>query len=144
VVGCFLVYQMRFLTSQQNAWLACVVSIVALSSTSLSQTKQNRDLTRNDIVIQRDRPTIYICVDANVTKKNGSDDLWLKLNNNTIWTVRFESDRAGTKPQLHRLANGKSVAALSKDSIAFPRYEIESKDNRQSVSLWGDVGTFNW
>jgi hypothetical protein len=134
---------MSCLASHQRAW-AAVASIFVLTATVWCQTKQNQDLTRNDIVIERDRPTVYICADTNLMKKNKGDDLWLRINNNTRWTIRFKSDRVGTKPQLYKLPTGKGVAALSKDSVAFPQYEIESKRTRQSDSLWGDVGTFSW
>ena len=110
------------------------------------QAINNRTLTRDDVVVNRDKPTVYICADADLMNKDKEigGDVWLRINNNTIWTIRFEAERMGTKQQLFKLPNGQKIAALSKASIAFPRYEIESKKTGEGLSLWGDVHTFNW
>lgn len=118
----------------------CLVTVFAVTATT--QTQNAKGLTRDDIVIQRNRATVYLCVDRPF---DGNSDLWLKIANNTIWTIRFRAERAGTMQQSLRLSSGKIIAGLTNKSTAFPRYEFETADQPISEGpRWGDFGTANW
>ncbi len=113
------------------------------------QTKRAADLTRNDVVIKPNETSVYLCVDrelGNKRKKGGSNLLWLRVHNNTVWTIRFRAERMGTLSQPLKLSNGRIIPGLTNRSTAFPEYEFEPK--KPGVQLggpsWGDLGTANW
>jgi hypothetical protein len=104
--------------------------IICCGKNGFSQTEQSKRLTINDVTIARDKPTVYLCVDRELMKKKKEakdDNLWVRVYNNTIWTIKFQAVRPGTPPQLFELPNGKFMTALTNNSIAFPEYQFESK-----------------
>lgn len=106
-------------------------------------------LTRNDVVLRPDKPTIYMCVDRELTRakaRESAGDLWLRIYNNTVWLIRFNAERMGTSAKVFRLSNGRNVPALTNESVAFPQFEFEPKAGKSGTpqSLWGDTSTSNW
>jgi hypothetical protein len=135
---------MTLMTRMLGVLLACY-SLSYLAGGVLSQTNDPKSLRREDIVIRRNRPTIYLCADHK-TDKNGTDVIWLRIYNNTIWTIRFGADRTGTSQKLLKLSSGSRVAGLTNESVAFPRYEFEPSETgaKKQGPEWGDVGTVSW
>jgi hypothetical protein len=123
-------------------------SVLSFAGNGISQTKRAKNLTRDDVVIKPNKASIYICVDRKLwkNKEGGSDLLWLRVHNNTIWTIRFRAERTGTSQKLLKLSNGKITPGLTNHSTAFPRYEFEPKKFGEQLSgpSWGDSGTANW
>lgn len=114
-----------------------------------AQTGKKINLTRNDVVIKRDKPTVYICIDRELMEKKkevNDDSLWLRIYNNTIWIISFQAARPGTPPQLFKLPNGTIRTALTNESTAFPEYQFESKEGGDAMNKpkWGDVGTIDF
>jgi hypothetical protein len=107
------------------------------------QSKKARKLTRRDVVIQHDRPSIYLCAEKSSQNDNA---VWVRVANNTIWTIRFPADKQATQQRLLKLSNGKLIGGLTNQSVAFPRYEFESgaREARKGDPLWSDFGTASW
>lgn len=125
-------------------WLTlcvCHLGIIASAQTGVR-------LTREDVVIKDDKPSIYLCADTKSGRSvpAAGADVWLKLFNNTVWTIRFNAQRAGAALTPLRLSNGRTVAALQDSSFSYPRYQLEPKSggNGSSRPLWGGVGTSSW
>lgn len=98
-----------------------------------SQTRRASNLKRDEAVIRRDRPTVYLCLD-----RKTDNDVWLRIYNNTIWTTRFRG--GGKMSTLLKLPDGTRVAALSNGDIASPEYRFESKQTGGEVDYsWGDI-----
>ncbi|HKO60051.1 MAG TPA: hypothetical protein VJV03_02735 [Pyrinomonadaceae bacterium] len=120
---------------------ACGLCLLLLGGESFSQNKKAKNLTRDDIVIKRHQPTIYLCFE----KRPQNDSLiWLRITNNTIWTIRFRAEKSGTEQSPLKLSNGKIVAGLTKKSVAFPRYDFESSGKNNPRALWSGFGTASW
>lgn len=122
---------------------------VCLKGNVSAQTVKHIGLTRDDVVLKRDKPTIYMCVDSKLTQDDRyakEDSVWLRIYNNTIWLIKFNAERIGTSSKLITLANGYKVAALTDGSVSFPHYGLELKDAKGGLtrSLWGDMSTINW
>jgi hypothetical protein len=122
-------------------------SLFCFAESVLSQTNKAKNLRREDVVIKPNRPSVYLCADGRAGKSEGQRNvLLLRVNNNTIWTIRFGAERQGTLQKLLKLPNGKMIGALTNESTAFPRYEFES--NKIGVKTegpeWGDFGTPSW
>jgi len=131
---------------KSTQWLARAILIGCLFTTfrviGTSQTKNVKQLAREDIVIHQNRPTVYLCLDR---PDDGKGVIWLRIANNTVWSLRFRAERQGTNQRLLRLSKGKNVAGLTGDSTAFPRYEFETADHRKpEVSPRGDFSTSSW
>jgi hypothetical protein len=125
---------------------AFFVCLLCWSAVVFPQAKRGSDLTRNDVVILRDKPSVYLCV-SKKKKKQDEDSLWLEMHNNTIWTLRFRAERRGTLEKPLRLSNGQNIAGLDNNSVFFPEYQFKRKkpaDNQQSGPAWGDVETASW
>jgi hypothetical protein len=123
--------------------------IICCGKNGFSQTEQSKRLTINDVTIARDKPTVYLCVDRELMKKKKEakdDNLWVRVYNNTIWTIKFQAVRPGTPPQLFELPNGKFMTALTNNSIAFPEYQFELKKDAKEFDQpnWGDFGTIDF
>jgi hypothetical protein len=125
------------------AYFLCCVGSVS------SQAKKAASLTRDDVVIRRNKATLFICADRKLIETNGKDKeevLWLRLHNNTIWTIRFGAEKKGTFEKSLNLSNGKVIPGLTGQSVAFPRYEIEANKTgtKSQMPEWGDFGTASW
>jgi hypothetical protein len=130
------------------AVLRLLVLFAALSfgGSVVSQTKRAVDLTRDDVVIEPNKPTIYLCVVRKKEEEGSANLLWLRVHNNTVWTIRFPAEKMGTLQKPLKLSNGKIIAGLTNRSTAFPRYDFEPKRIGDEIGgpAWGDVGTANW
>jgi len=120
--------------------VGCLVALLA--GMAPTQTKSARGLSRNDIVIRRNLPTVYLCLDRPV---DGTGVLWLRIANNTIWTIRFRAEKPGTKQRPLRLSTGNIIAGLTHRSTGFPRYVLEVTNEQSSQPQPGsDFGTASW
>jgi hypothetical protein len=138
-----MIFNSRFL------YLAYLVSYVLYAGGHVfAQTSKDTTLTRDEVVIVRNKPSIYLCVDRELLGKNkeANNNLWLRINNNTIWTIRFKGENRGTLQQLIKLPTGTIIAGLSNDSIVSPQYQFESKKVGDELYLpkWGNMPTVNW
>lgn len=123
--------------------------LIVFGGSGFSQEKQAAQITRDDVVIRRNKATLYICADRKLrdSKRKSEDDfLWLRIYNNTIWTIRFGAERRGTFEKSLKLSNGKVIPGLTNKSVAFPRYEIEANKTGTEAQTprRGDFGTANW
>lgn len=118
-------------------YLAAVTSCVMLFAVVVSsQTRTASNLRRDQAVIRRDRPTVYLCLD-----RKTDNDVWLKIYDNTIWTIRFAG--GGKSSRLIDLPDGTRVGAFSNGAVASPEYRFESRQTGAEVDYsWGDVHTF--
>ncbi|MGH9928572.1 MAG: hypothetical protein ACREA9_04985 [Pyrinomonadaceae bacterium] len=128
--------------------LFCIGSI---SGNVSSQERNAANLTRENVVVTWNKPTVYICADLklNKSKNNSTKDgniVWLRVYNNTIWTIRFGATTGATLQKALVLPNGSRVAGLTDDSVFFPRYEFESNSPNAEAErpAWGDFGTASW
>jgi hypothetical protein len=108
-----------------------------------SQINDAKKLSRDDIVVRRDRPTVYICVNRKtekIKKEQDTDVVWLRIYNNTIWTIRFRAKEEATAKSVFSLSSGIRVAGLTNESIAFPCYEVEPNKTGAKTQgpVWGD------
>jgi hypothetical protein len=93
-----------------------------------AQSKKDTKLTRKDIIINLNKPTIFLCVDKDKNKKikiTDNDELWLRIYNNTVWTIKFNSQKMGIPTQKLKLSNGGIVGGLLNNSTTYPNYEFE-------------------
>jgi hypothetical protein len=95
----------------------CLVTMFV--GTAATQTDSVRRLLRDDIVIRRNQPTVYLCLDR---PADGTGLLWLRIANNTIWTLRFSAEKAATKQRPLRLSNGQTIAGLTEESCVSALY----------------------
>ena len=112
--------------------LMCCVA--CLSLVAFSQSSRTSNLKRDQAVVRRDKPSVYICLD-----RKTESEAWLRIHNNTVWTLQFQG--GGRSSKLLTLSNGKRVAALSSGSLAFPEYRFESKSGGEVNYAWEDVHT---
>ena len=133
--------------------------------TSISGQTSSKDLARQDIVLNKNKPTIYLCIDTKVkteSKDLSSDFIWLQLHNNTIWALSFHSEQGGNS-KLYKFPDGRTVPALEDKAVSTPQYEIEntklvddsdfmdsgknkterSTDN-EPIIKWGDTAATSW
>ena len=111
-----------------------------------TQTDRAKNLTRAQVVISNDKSSVYLCFDEGLRKGSRDADVrWLRIFNNTIWTVRFKAANVGTELKAVRLANGAAVTGLTDKSIIVPQYEVEDRDGRHPENPnWGDVWVANF
>lgn len=122
-------------------------SLFCFVESVLSQTNNAKNLRREDVVIKPNLPSVYLCADGRAGKSEKQRNvLRLRINNNTIWTIRFGAERQGTLQKLLKLSNGTMIGGLTNESTAFPRYEFESNKigGKPEGPEWGDFGTANW
>ncbi len=112
-----------------------------------SQSRNPQDLTRSNVVVNSTRATVYLCIDkSRWHEKRPGNLLWLRLYNNTIWTIRFKAEKEATLQKPLKLANGPRVPGLTDKSTAFPQYQLESKTTGQQLDYPGrsHFGTASW
>ena len=80
-------------------------------------------LTRSDITVDPKLPTVFLSVEESKTENRS--EVWIKLVNNTIWTIRFLGEQAGESTKLLELSNGAKVIGLQDGSISHPQYQFE-------------------
>lgn len=121
----------------------CGLCLLCLMGKVFPQSKKAKNLTRDDVVIKHDRPSIYLCAERS-SQNDGV--VWLRIANNTIWTIRFHAEKQATRQAPLKLSNGKIIAGLTNQSVAFPRYEFESgaRDAKNGGPVWSDFGTASW
>jgi hypothetical protein len=127
--------------------LFAFILLLGFGSIIFAQKKIN--LTRSDVVIDSNKPSIYLCIDENKNKDTiatNSSNIWLRIYNNTIWTIKFNAQQIGASTQKLKLSNGSVVRGLSNKSTSYPNYEFESiKDNKTlDMPQWSDITTANW
>jgi hypothetical protein len=123
--------------------------ILFLGVGSIVFAQKKTTLTRADVVIESNKPSIFLCIDNNKNKDKiitDGSDVWLRIYNNTIWTIKFNAQQIGASTQKLKLSNGSIVRGLSNKTISYPNYEFESiKDNKISdMPQWSDITTANW
>ena len=117
------------------------------------------DLVRNDIILNKNKPTVSLCVDYEIktdeenSKGRDSGFVWFRLHNNTVWALAFHSEQRG-KSNLHGLADGRKIMALENNAVSMPRYqlkdiELAGEENKPSkpkapIVKWGGVSNINW
>jgi hypothetical protein len=133
----------------RSFFLLLLLSHAGFPQLALSQVSTRTPLTRKQVVIRSDKPSVYLCVDGGPRQGKAGEDgdvLWLRIVNNTIWTIRFKATRGGTEVRPLKLSNGTIVSGLTKKSAVDPHYQVEdarSGHRREGPSL-GDVGTVNF
>lgn len=116
-------------------FIGLICCAICFSVDVSAQNRRASNLKRDEAVIRRDMPTVYLCLD-----RKTDNDVWLRIYNNTIWTIRFPGE--GKRSTLLKLPDGTNVAALSNGDIASPEYRFESKQTGGEVDYsWGDVHT---
>jgi hypothetical protein len=120
----------------------CGLFILSFAGKGFPQRKKAKNLTRDDIVVKPDRATIYLCFE----KRSQNDSVvWLRIANNTIWTIRFRAERQGTQLGLLKLSNGKFIGGLTNKSVAFPHYYFDGTREKDSRGpRWSDFSTASW
>ena len=122
--------------------------LICFSENTYPQVSEAKNLTRKDVVINPKKTSVYLCIDRNSEPINdkAKSEILLRLYNNTIWTLRFDADAGGNSKKLLKLNNGTTVAALTKDSTAYPLYEIEPRKPTKKFDkpVWGHVHTANF
>jgi hypothetical protein len=116
---------------------------------ALSQVSSRTPLTRNKVVIRSDKASVYLCVDNGPGQTKAAKDgdvLWLRIVDNTIWTIRFKAIGGGSEARPLRLSNGAIVAGLTNKSVVVPFYEVDDAmtGQRREAPIWGDVGTLKF
>lgn len=108
--------------------ICCSVCVVGNS-----QTRRASNLKRDEAVINRNRPTIYLCLERKTDR-----DISLRIYNNTIWMTRFPGQ--GKTSRLLELPDGTRVAAVSNGDVVSPQYRFESKQTGVERDYrWGDL-----
>lgn len=135
-VRCFVICEEQGMRTNKNQvlYFVCLMCCaIYFSVDAHSQTRRATNLRRDEAVVRRDRPTVYICLDRKTER-----DVWLRIYNNTIWTTRFHG--GGRDVKMFKLPDGTRVAALSNGATVSPEYRFESKQTGDEVDYsWGDV-----
>jgi|GEM_PF-5277137 len=124
-------------------WVICLGAFV--SSTAYSQTLIPKNLTRDDVLIDKGKPSVFLCIDKVLSsKENGS--VWIRVVNNTVWTLRFATERSGESLQPLRLSSGIRVPGLVNKTVFFPRYRLDHSDgsSRLGDPQWSHTSTVSW
>lgn len=97
-------------------------------------------LARSDITVNPKLPTVFLSVEKSRTETRS--EVWIKLVNNTIWTIRFLGEQPGVSTKLLELSNGTKVMGLQDGSISYPQYQLEPTTTIGNVRKpsWGDLG----
>ncbi len=119
--------------------------LICFLENTYAQVNEAKNLTRNDVVVNPKKTSVYICIDKNSEPINdkAKSEILLRLYNNTIWTIRFNADAGGTSKELLKLNNGTTVAALTNNSTAYPLYQIKQRKPAKKFDepAWGHVHT---
>jgi hypothetical protein len=87
------------LKHQTNMKSIVLLLILVLFGTSILGQSAPKDLVRADIVLNKNKPTVYLCVDlqsessSKNLKQADSNFIWFQLHNNTIWALTFRSEQ---------------------------------------------------
>lgn len=133
----------------RHAFLYLMINFIFLPSLCelcVAQDRSGADYTVNDVIVNQNQPTVFICADNKRNTQNEllTGNLWLRIENNTIWTIRFKAQSMGTKGQALQLPNGQRVVALTNQSESMPNYGLKSIDGRTDMNLWGNSTLLNW
>jgi len=127
--------------SLRSLILLAVAGFPGLATIS-AQVPQISTINRDNVVIHEDKPTIYLCVDRERASKV---DVWLRIVNNTIWTIKFNAHRTASPVRMLRLTNGSSVYGSITGSTSYPNYQLDSDHGNSELGwMWGDVSTPTW
>lgn len=104
--------------------LRAVAAILILECVALSGAAQQPSEVRIDV----NKPTVYLAFDH-----LGPDDLvWLRLRNNSHWSISFRTENPGTTLMPLRLSDGRLVSGLADNLEVTPEYVIENIPNGDS------------
>lgn len=130
----------------------CVVllTLVCLSGLSRAVCAQSvkvhpRDLTRDMAVLDPKRATVYVC-SVREDPSETTQRSWMRLYNNTVWTLQFFGSNRGEAVEAIRLSNGSEVPALKSGTISYPVVTLwrSGDDDNHSRSLDTGFHTSTW
>jgi hypothetical protein len=99
-------------------------------------------ITRKDVLISNEQPTIYITFEKIGPRKRiyaseSDQGIWLRLHNNTKWSINIATLSAyiGEKTGLIRLGDGRNVIGLRDGVEISPRHGGEVVDRYESRKM---------
>jgi hypothetical protein len=155
--------------SKASKILLCTVVLCGLPFAGPA--RQREGTTKADVVLLKGKPTVYITFERAgerkpVYAKESNRGIWLRLYNNTRWSISFctESLYIGTKTTPLRLSDGRGVLGLRDGVEISPCYEVEAVRGYESertrdgglviekpiqvstppVGTRGDVSSISW
>lgn len=107
-----------------------------MTRTTSAQNENAKSLTKSDVVLDISRPSIFSCFE-NADKHS----VWIRITNNSVWTLQFPATSDGTPKVLRKLSNGRVVAMLSNGATFYPGYGQESNSVQVIRPISIHVGT---
>lgn len=99
----------------------CIIALVILMLAGCAAAQDQKStvgLSRNDVIIDRAKPSIYLCRDRG--KSDGSlMKPRFRLTNNLVWAVMVESQKAADKLEVFKLSNGTKVGAVAEGTVSY-------------------------
>lgn len=120
-------------------------SVAVLCCFPLLALAQNKELclTKPDVVIAKDKPTVYIDFDrvegaaSDKQQPNQKTLVWLRLRNNTRWAISFPTERSYlglSKAYLICLCDGRQLFGLRDGIEVDVAYQLEAEDGEEYMS----------
>ena len=113
------------------AFIVFIFGLAAMPEDIVAQQKDAKSLIRSDVVLNSSQPSIFSCFE-DAANFNDSSSIWIRVVNNSIWTLQFPANARGSSHAVQKLSNGRDVAMLAKGSIFYPDYGLVS-DSRLRV-----------
>lgn len=111
--------------------IALVILTLAGDAAAQDQPSAGR-LSRNDVVVDRAKPSIFLCRDRG--KSDGSSmKPRFRLTNNLVWAVLLESQKAADKLEVFKLSNGTRVGAVAEGTVSYLSVLPESGDSDGAI-----------
>jgi hypothetical protein len=93
----------------------------------------------SDVRIDSTKPTVYLAFER--LGENGR--IWLRLHNNTQWTINLRTENPGAVLVPLTLINGQTVSAVADGSEVSPEYLIENVPDPGYGDYWCNT-TRSW
>jgi hypothetical protein len=122
-----------------------IAIVITFTAITYGQESDINKISRGDVVIDKKKPTVYLCLEKALEKSDRASEVSVRVINNTVWALQFITDRQGSPVEILKLSNG-SIAPLLKDkAVFFPKYAFQ-KNNHAEVtdSGHGDTGTVSY
>lgn len=112
-----------------------IFNLGIMSKAIIAQSKSAKSLTKSDVILDPSRPSIFSCFENLTSNPDQSSSIWIRITNNSIWTLQFPAHNGGTSHDVQKLSNGREVAMLAKGAIFYPGYGVVSDSGRRVIKL---------
>jgi hypothetical protein len=111
-----------------------ILNLGIMPEAIVAQREGAKSLTRSDVILDSSRPSIFSCFDEVTPNLDRSSSIWVRITNNSIWTLQFPAHERGSSHTVQKLSDGREVAMLLKGAIFHPGYGLISDSGRQVIT----------